>query len=41
MTQDLLVLPKLNEILVLNHDIGQFAPIGVLLICTVKLSHEE
>jgi thioredoxin 1 len=33
MAQDLLVLPKLSPIKSLNHDIGQFTSLCILLIC--------
>ena len=36
MAQDLLVLPKLNVINSINHDIGQFTTIFILLICNHK-----
>jgi thioredoxin 1 len=36
MAQDLLVLPKLSLINSLNHDIGQFTAICILLICSRK-----
>ena len=36
MAQDLLVLPKLTVINSINHDIGQFTTIFILLICSRK-----
>ncbi len=36
MAQDLLVLPKLSLIKFLNHDIGQFTAMCILLICSRK-----
>jgi thioredoxin 1 len=36
MAQDLLVLPKLTVINSINHDIGQFTAICILLICSSK-----
>ena len=36
MAQDLLVLPKLSLIKSINHDIGQFTAICILLICSRK-----
>ena len=36
MAQDLLVLPKLTVINTINHDIGQFTAICILLICSRK-----